>query len=266
MNIMSHVCPLLTLQIPNLTFCPLAVYDDSLPSSLRILAAHVYYRSLMMIPSIVRTWWLECKDRQLSASVASYTSQQFSPKIIEQQLGNVKFPHILDELQSESLSIKTVAALHEIMITYLIDDQQLEIGLRFPPDYPLHGVEIKDIKRIGVQENKWRGWLFNVQQIAQVYDISDSNWVILTDVTLALGKNGLVIDALFWFKKNVTSYFEGKVECAICYSYVNGILVICLVVDRHPVQLASSVSWTARSQRSRVKLVKIVSMLGVCIR
>jgi E3 ubiquitin-protein ligase listerin len=113
----------------------------------------------------------ECKDRQLSAVVASYTSQQFSPKITDQQLANVKFPHILEELQNESLSIKTVPALHEIIITYLIDDQQMEIGLRFPSDYPLHGVEIKDLKRVGVQENKWRGWLFNVRQIAQVSDI-----------------------------------------------------------------------------------------------
>lgn len=147
---------------------PSIVFDDSLPTSLLVLAAHVYYRVLMTIPSLVRTWWLECKDRQLSGSVGAYTSNHFSPTIISQHLSNVKLPTVLDDLQDENLAVKIAHAVHEILVTYVIDEQQMEIGVRLPADYPLHGVEIKDVKRVGVTENKWRGWLYNVQQIAQV--------------------------------------------------------------------------------------------------
>jgi hypothetical protein len=33
-----------------------------------------------------------------------------------------------------------------------------------------------------------------------------------------LVQNGHIIDGLLLFKKNVSLYFEGQVECAICYS------------------------------------------------
>ncbi|CAG8836660.1 7082_t:CDS:2, partial [Racocetra persica] len=58
-----------------------------------LLCAHLYYRSLRHIPSVVRTWWSDLsKKRQLSISVDSYTEKYFSPIIIQDQL---------DMLQSE---------------------------------------------------------------------------------------------------------------------------------------------------------------------
>jgi len=177
-----------------------SLYDTSLPESLHILAAHVYYRALMIIPSIVQAWWLDCKDRQLSIAVVHFTSQQFAPGIIRQHLDNVKSPETLKELQDDAFGVKIVPAMREIRAVYNIDDQQMEISLQFPPDYPLHGADVKDISKVGVQESKWRAWLFNVQQISQT---------------------GLIVDALFWFKKNVASHFEGKTECAICYAIIS---------------------------------------------
>jgi hypothetical protein len=40
----------------------------------------------------------------------------------------------------------------------------MEIGIRLPAEFPLRGVEIRDLRRVGVPENKWRGWLMSVQQ------------------------------------------------------------------------------------------------------
>ena len=80
----------------------------------------------------------------------------------------------------------------------------MEIGIRIPPDFPLHGIEIRDIKRIGVSEAQWRAWLLAVQQLLS-------------------GKNGLVLDALMLFKHNVETKFQGYEgeECAICYSIIS---------------------------------------------
>ena len=74
----------------------------------------------------------------------------------------------MESLQGENFTVKLQPAISEIIAGYLVDEQQMEIALRIPWDYPLHAIEIKDICRIGVQETKWRMWLLNVNQIAQV--------------------------------------------------------------------------------------------------
>ena len=47
----------------------------------------------------------------------------------------------------------------------MVDEQKMEIGVKLPADYPLHGVEVREIQKLGVEEKRWRGWLLAVQQI-----------------------------------------------------------------------------------------------------
>lgn len=79
---------------------------------------------------------------------------------------------------------------------YVVDEQPMEIAIRLPADYPLHGVEVKDVRRVGVTEAKWRAWLLAVQQVVT-------------------SRDGLVLDALTLFKRNVSLHFAGVVDCAI---------------------------------------------------
>jgi hypothetical protein len=141
------------------------VLDEESSTSDQTLAAHVYYRALVVIPSLIRGWWSDCKDRQLSSAVASYTSANFSPSIISRLLTGVRRADIMESLQGENFTVRLQPA---IIAGYLVDEQQMEIALHVPSDYPLHAIEIKDICRVGVQETKWRTWLLNVNQIAQV--------------------------------------------------------------------------------------------------
>jgi hypothetical protein len=143
------------------------VYDEEL-SALQVFAAHIYYRALVAIPTLIRQWWLDCKDRQFSSAVNSFTISTFSPVIVHEQLAHLKDPAARAELQDESLTIKVALNVNEVTATYLVDEQQLEIGVRLPVNFPLQGVEVRDLKRVGVAESKWRGWLFNVQQGCQV--------------------------------------------------------------------------------------------------
>jgi hypothetical protein len=95
----------------------------------------------------------------------------------------------------------------------------MEIAIRLPADYPLHGVEIKDIRRVGVTEAKWRAWLLAVQQVMT-------------------SRDGMVLDALTLFKRNVSLHFEGVVDCAI-------------VSSPHPQYLVSSCrGWAGSKRRS----------------
>jgi hypothetical protein len=116
----------------------------------------------------------------------------------------------------ENLTIKVANAVNEVVASYLVDEHQLEIKLKIPSDWPLHKIEIKDLKRVGVDENRWRAWILAVQQIIW----SHVRVVAFLDYPLSLtfAQNGRIVDGLGLFKKNVTLHFEGQVECAICYS------------------------------------------------
>ncbi|KAJ6608207.1 hypothetical protein B0H10DRAFT_2068569 [Mycena sp. CBHHK59/15] len=178
------------------------LYESGSPWSFQVLAAHLYYRALLTVPSLIYNWVLDCKDRQLSSSIATYTSLHFSPVIIRAELAHVKSPAAIAELVDDNLSIKVAPAVNEVVASYLVDEHQLEIKLKIPSDWPLHKIEVKDVQRVGVEETRWRAWILAVQQTL---------W----------SQNGRIVDGIGLFKKNVTLHFEGQVECAICYSIIS---------------------------------------------
>lgn len=171
--------------------------------SMRLLAAHVYYRSLLAIPSLVRECVTGGADQGAQAIITKYTATYFSPVIITAELALLKSPHAATELTAENLTVKVAPAVREVSAVYTVDDQPLDLVLRLPADWPLTRIEVRDAaRRVGVPEGKWRGWMLGVQQIV---------W----------SQNGHLLDAVVLFKKNVTLHFEGQVECAICYSIIS---------------------------------------------
>lgn len=140
------------------------VYEPGNPHTIPVLAAHVYYRALLTIPSLIHTWVLDCKDRQLTNTVTTYTSTYFSPVLIRAELEHVRSHAASDGLADDNMSVKVAGALNEVAAAYSVDDHQLEIRLRIPSDWPLHKIEVRDVKRVGVDENRWRAWVLGVQQ------------------------------------------------------------------------------------------------------
>jgi E3 ubiquitin-protein ligase listerin len=143
----------------------LSAYDPDHPLSIRLFAAHVYYRALLTISSLVRSWLVDCKDKNLFTAVTNYTATHFSPVIIDTELTYLKSPEGLEELNAENLTVKVASVVNEVTAAYIVDEQQLELTLKIPNDWPLQRVTVKDSKRVGVPENRWRGWLLGVQQI-----------------------------------------------------------------------------------------------------
>ncbi|KAF9556293.1 hypothetical protein CPC08DRAFT_820566 [Agrocybe pediades] len=178
------------------------LYEPGNPHTIPVLTAHVFYRALLTIPSLIHSWVLDCKDRQLTNTVTNYTSTHFSPVLIRAELEHVRAHSTKDGLADDNLSIKVAPAVNEVVAAYSVDEHQLEIRLKVPGDWPLHKIEVRDVKRVGVDENRWRAWVLGVQQTI---------W----------SHNGRIIDGLGMFKKNVTLHFEGQVECAICYSIIS---------------------------------------------
>lgn len=63
----------------------------------------------------------------------------------------------------ENLSVKVSMPLNEVVASYLVDEHQLEIKLKIPVDWPLHRIEVKDTKHVGVDADRWRAWVLAVQ-------------------------------------------------------------------------------------------------------
>lgn len=176
------------------------------------LGSHVLYRALVTIPSAMRTYYESLKDRQLSLSLLAFVSRHYSPVIIQHEFSALREAGAMAALTDEGLSVRIAqgggaiagggTGAAEAIASYVVDEQPMEIGIRLPAEFPLRAVDVRDLRRVGVPENKWRGWLMSVQQTIT-------------------SRNGLILEALTVFKKNVALHFEGVVECAICYSIIS---------------------------------------------
>ncbi|KAF9226338.1 hypothetical protein BS17DRAFT_807138 [Gyrodon lividus] len=190
--------------------------------SLQLLAAHLYHRALLTVPALIRSWISDCTDKQLLTRVVEYTSSYFSPGIIKAELAQVRQPDAAPELTTtENLSVKVSPASGEVTASYTVDDQALELSIRMPSDWPLHRLEVRDTKMVGVSEDKWRAWVLGVQQVVW-QQVTLTHWSERYHDSLVFpSKNGRIVDGLTLFTKNVTLHFAGQVECAICYSIIS---------------------------------------------
>ncbi|KAI8621395.1 hypothetical protein BC830DRAFT_1094315 [Chytriomyces sp. MP71] len=164
-----------------------------------LLCAHIYYRVLRHIPSIARTWWSSCKDRQLTQAVEAYTDKWFSPLLVQADIDLVL---TTGSSTLEDMDLKASKKFGEITVMYHFEDATTDLGIKFPPAFPMKPVEFTSNnggRAIGVKEGKWGSWMLRASIIAQ--DTS-------------------ILDALILWQKNVKLHFEGKEECSICYSVV----------------------------------------------
>ena len=134
-------------------------YDTELPLSARLLAAHLLYRAVLHIPSLITAWWTNCKDRQLSAAFRTLITRHYSPLLISSE-----FAHLRNSgLPGDDWSVKIAQTTGEVTVSYAVDEQALEICVEVPSDFPLHPVKVRENRRLGVEDKKWRAWLLAVQ-------------------------------------------------------------------------------------------------------
>ncbi|CAI2178767.1 13194_t:CDS:10 [Funneliformis geosporum] len=168
-----------------------------------LLCAHLYYRSLKHIPSIVRIWWSECKKRQLSIAVDSYTEKYFSPVIIQNQLEMLQSEDVKSQLEDDKFSIRIARSSNEVIASFMVDEYVMELSIRMPNNFPLRQAEFSTLERMGTRE------------------VADLKWAKLPVQTVVNSQNGNLEVALNLFKNNINLRFRGIEDCPICYSVVS---------------------------------------------
>lgn len=175
------------------------------PETLPVFAAHVYFRALQAVPSLVRAYWASLQNLQLSRTIQTFTSRNFSPLLIAAELLSLRDPESDTGKQlrdNDDFTVKVAAGANEVKCTFVVDEESMEIGVKVPNEFPLVGVEVKDVRKVGVTDKQWRAWLLAMQQVIST-------------------QSAAIADALLLFKRNVTLHFEGVESCAICYSTVS---------------------------------------------
>ncbi|TPX62997.1 hypothetical protein PhCBS80983_g00179 [Powellomyces hirtus] len=186
-------------------------FDETSPVAFPLLAAHVYWKCLRNVPSLVRIWWAECKNRQLTIAVESYTERFFSPLLIRTEVDIVQQA---DPSAIEDLVIKVSKSGNEVTASYTVEDATLEMVIRLPTTFPLRQVDVDSGvgaaaaggRAAGISEARWRAWLLSASAVIA-------------------SQNGSIADAVKLYSKNISLHFKGVEDCAICYSVIG-------VIDR----------------------------------
>ncbi|GAA5872634.1 hypothetical protein JCM3774_001869 [Rhodotorula dairenensis] len=174
-------------------------------TSLAVFAAHVYYRALHTVPSIIRTYWSSLQNLQLSRVMQSFTTRHFSPLLVSDELSVLRDADspIGQQLRdNDDFTVKVASNGSEVKVVFVVDEEAMEIGIKVPNEFPLAGVEVRDVRKVGVTDKQWRAWLLAMQQVIT-------------------SQSAAIADAILLFKRNVTLHFEGVESCAICYSTVS---------------------------------------------
>ncbi|BFZ56183.1 hypothetical protein PYCC9005_003225 [Savitreella phatthalungensis] len=188
--------------LENLDFASLRPIEVDLENESLYLPARLYYLCLLNMPAATRSWSMSLRDRQLSAQIESLTSKFFAGSVIEAVVAPVKEPVNVKALSSEDIEVRLLDGGREIITSYELDDQKLEMAIRLPSTYPLRNIAVEGLKRVGVKDNQWRAW-------------------ILASQAVLTAQGGSVLEAIRLFQQNAKLHFEHVQECSICFSILS---------------------------------------------
>lgn len=176
-------------------------HDDRANETLR-LSVRLYYLFLLHLPSSVRAWWTSSSDRALTSTVESLTERHFSGRIIKSVIEILNRSETQKSLAAEDVSVRMLDGGREVITSYELDDQTMEMAVKLPGNYPLRNVAVEGLKRVGVKDAQWRAWMLGSQ-------------AVLT------AQNGSILDAIRLFQRNVKLHFQHVQECAICFAILS---------------------------------------------
>jgi E3 ubiquitin-protein ligase listerin len=190
--------------------------ESSLAKECQWLTINLYYCSLLYLPTLTKSWWIEQKNR-IKIPLESWSQKHICPLIISASFTTVtdwlatqndpSNPNSDVTSDSHPLSLKLNPRTSEITASIPVDPDSPPISLyiTLPPSYPFANATVTSHTRVAISEQKWQSWLLTIQAL----------------ITFTPGAG--VVDGLTAFRRNVQAALRGQSECAICYSVVGGV-------------------------------------------
>ncbi|KAI5868341.1 hypothetical protein GGS23DRAFT_592120 [Durotheca rogersii] len=169
------------------------------------LLIHIFYLVLKYVPTLFKTWYLECRFKQTKIAVSSWMTKYFSPIIVLEALDDVEKWNAAREAPTgdeKELVVRVSRPAREVTASYEVDDLDAMIAIRIPHEYPLESPTVLGVNRVAVNEKRWQSWIMTTQGV----------------ITFS---GGSIIDGLTTFRRNIVGAMKGQTECAICYSIIS---------------------------------------------
>ncbi|KAJ3333852.1 listerin E3 ubiquitin protein ligase 1 [Blyttiomyces sp. JEL0837] len=161
-------------------------FDLSAETAFKLFTAHIYWRLLRNAPGLVRSWWSENKNRQITLAMEKFTEKWYTPLLTREEIDAVLTTDF------EDMTVKASKVSNEITAIFTIDEASIEFVVRFPSSYPLKQLDFdgnQGGRMAGIQDSRWRSWLRSTSIMAQ---------------------NTTIVDALKSWRKSVSLHFEGN--------------------------------------------------------
>lgn len=92
--------------------------------------------------------------------------KNFSGSLINTELDLLDRPDIRSLLmEGEEFTVKALRAANEVTATYRVDEQDMQIVIKLPSNYPLQQIDVEGVQKVGVSDKQWRGWIFSVAAV-----------------------------------------------------------------------------------------------------
>ncbi|KAK9879336.1 hypothetical protein WA026_004187 [Henosepilachna vigintioctopunctata] len=163
--------------------------------NLEHMVCWIYSLTLSQLPVLVRQWW-SVTDSKTAQLVERITSTYVAPLLCAQELSDIR----KYERSFKNMTIKVMPTVKEVIAIYSVDEAQMELLIRLPPNYPLAGPEVHCNRQIGGTSHKQ--WLMQFKKCV-------------------LHQNGRIWDGLSLWNNNLDKKFDGVEECYICFSVLH---------------------------------------------
>ncbi|KAK5048652.1 hypothetical protein LTR84_005743 [Exophiala bonariae] len=167
------------------------------------LVVHLYYCSLLFLPSLTRSWFIEQKNR-VKTPLETWTQKYFTSTLTSTAIATVT-EWVAAQPQDDTeaaITVKSSTNGSEAVASIAVDPESppISLAITLPSSYPLESPTVSSRTRVGVSEKNWQSWLRTFQII--------------------IFSTGSIIEGLIAFRRNVQGALKGQSECAICYSII----------------------------------------------
>lgn len=180
--------------------------------SVEHLLWHVTFQALNYAGFAAKTWFnSQFGSSRVKAATKHAVATHVSPLLIQTETAAVQ-KYIVKTKEEEAgndqdegsgvegSEISVSRTGKAISLRLFVEGESMEVAFTIPDEFPLQDVRVAGVRRIGATERQWR------------------SWILFSQAVLLKHYAGSLVAALELFKRNVTLYFAGVTECAICYS------------------------------------------------